>query len=405
MKRSPLASSSSQTETRKTKKIKKESLPSFILPFHEMVTDDLLALIFKYISEKSSFANIMLVSKHFRRVLFSVELNCFEFTFFYYREALQMPDFDLVRVCGMNYSDLYNNHQSTDITSFPFNKLKYINLEGFNEHSFTSLVTKLNTKEIEHICYDSYLCTTVLRALNEFSNLKTLEVADISEPIEVTVTNSCVTTFKLNEVMDETASPVGYDQPIEIYEFLENTLPICFPNLQTIEFEPVYYYLELRQLLRLLIKPTFRSLKKLKIHVIIDEHYDTRNENFLISSDEWKRCRELKRAIELELTCEYSHVASLLLALFVPHTTRMDVMVVPQNMGSYYSSLESLIGNIFASKQDRNDILQQLKQGYHFYKALTTYHDDYESPEENEEESDDDLGSDDEESEDFSMYF
>lgn len=77
----------------------------FWLSFHEMIPDEVLALIFKYISDVSSFSNLMYVNKRFHRVLFSVEMNCFEYIDFEFTDALKMPNFDLVRSCIINAFD------------------------------------------------------------------------------------------------------------------------------------------------------------------------------------------------------------------------------------------------------------------------------------------------------------
>ncbi|KAG2373563.1 hypothetical protein C9374_012026 [Naegleria lovaniensis] len=384
--------------------------PSIQLSFHEMIPDEVLALIFQYISDISSFSNVMLVSKHFHRVLFSVESNCFEFVDLDYLQALQMPDFDLVRRCIINDNDwgfdsdddndddnnddqdnvLNNNADTTtnekmskdaidDQTmnqtlkaSFPFTKLKYIKLDGFGDNlSVFPLLGKMNKTTIEHICYNNYLDEQLLQLLiNEFPNLKKLEVADFSEYQKVYSSNHSVTAFKLNEV--DGYATYGYSEPTNVCSFLRVLLSPCFPNLQFIEFEPVVYYVDIIDLIRLLIDPLFHSVKKLKVHVVVfgNEDFDE-----LINRNDWKMCCELKQIPELELTCEFTNMAILLYTLFQGKTTK--VQVVSTQQGTRLTSMKSLIGNIFAD--DRKNILKLVEQQQEFNQTLVSYASDYES--------------------------
>nr|CAG4718400.1 unnamed protein product [Naegleria fowleri] len=402
--------------TKKTKKhddlISKEVNPMptlFWLSFHEMIPDEVLALIFKYISDVSSFSNLMYVNKRFHRVLFSVEMNCFEYIDFEFTDALKMPNFDLVRSCIINAFDEVDDEaddnddnniddevNNTDIiavptnqttnpttlntkTLFPFQKLRKVQFDELDDCSILPVLTKkLNKAEIEHICYNNYLCKELLKVfVEEFPNLKTLEVADYSDSEKISSSSDSVTTFKLNEI--DGYATYGYSEPSNVFNLLKDQLMHSLPNLQYIEFQPAVYHVDITQLFWLLTKPVFCSLKKLKIHVTVFDGDD----NDPINAKAWRKFYEMKSLPKLELTCEFTHMAILLQALFGQKVECIQVHVISAHCGSSFSTMKDLIWNIFADKQCRNEILKLTEQGYDKYKALISYHSDYDISEEN----------------------
>lgn len=213
--------------------------------------------------------------------------------------------------------------------------------------------------------------------MEEFPNLKTLEVADYSDSEKISSSSDSVTTFKLNEV--DGYATYGYSEPSNVFNLLKDQLMHSLPNLQYIEFQPAVYHVDITQLFWLLTKPVFCSLKKLKIHVTVFDGDD----NDPINAKAWRKFYEMKSLPKLELTCEFTHMAILLQALFGQKVECIQVHVISAHCGSSFSTMKDLIWNIFADKQCRNEILKLTEQGYDKYKALISYHSDYDISEEN----------------------
>lgn len=407
------------TTKSKNKKIKQQDAfskmkPTFSFPlelsFHEYVSDDLLAEIFKYISHLNSYFNLMLVNKQFHQVLFSVEANCFEFICLNYSKALQMPNYDLVKRCTLNDNDRYHlfdqfdsvnetetktvdvNDSETEhrtrkdhLKPFPFNKLKYIEIYSDEGHLLSPLFIKLNKQELEHIRLNSSLCKEVLQLIvNECSNLKTLEIEDLYDLEHVSSSNSSVTTFKYNDTgvfLEYTSDATN------INDMMNEYLVSWFPNLRYIEIEPLTIHLEIIQLFRMLLKPSFPMLKKLKLHVVV---FHCEDEKELINSSEYKKFSELTKLPEMELTCEYTNMA-ILLGLLFKKDVRSKIHVISRMDGTFFANMKSLIENVFGSKEDRQNVLDSLE----FFRSslFVEYDSDYDSPEESDndnEESDSD---------------
>ena len=80
MKRSLVQQNSSEWNHKKIKKQTQYYSPTF----NHLIPNEVLALIFQYISDLKSFARLMLVNRQFHQVLFAPELECFKFVLFSY---------------------------------------------------------------------------------------------------------------------------------------------------------------------------------------------------------------------------------------------------------------------------------------------------------------------------------
>ncbi|KAG2373564.1 hypothetical protein C9374_012027 [Naegleria lovaniensis] len=306
-----------------------------------------------------------------------------------------MPDTALVKRCIIMNDPSIMNQTSL----FPFSKLQYVELCS-GDCSILSLLKILNKTEIHHICLNDGVSKELLQFIvNEFPNLRTLEVADFSDLERISTCNTSVTTFKWNHYLGH--GKECYDmESINIHDVLSDLIAPCFPNLQHIEIENPTFHIDIIQLVRLWTNttPLFPSLKKLSIHVVV---YECEHKEQVLSRVEWMKFCDLKHLPELELSCEYSTVASLLLALFESKAKRLKIHVIDQECGGIrFSSMHELLENVF-----EQDVSTQLKGilSERISSKVITYETDYESSEESEdeeEEEEDDEDHDEDEEED-----
>ena len=266
------------------------------------------------------------------------------------------------------------NHHGT----FPFTRLKYVVFDGYGDDLMVPLLRKLmNKHEIEYICLNCYLCTEILQTLvSEFPNLKTLEVSNVFGLANINMTNKSVTSFIVN---DENDSGVSLDYDDLLRDVLQ-VIAECFPNLERIEFECRDFFMDVVQLLRLLISPAFKSLKKLKVHVV---NFFAENDDDFFNMDEWNKFSELKQLPELELSCEFTNMAILLMTPFKPKSSRIHVRLVSSSYGYYCKSMKDLIGNSFnTSKNHRRTMWRSVGEWREEFLKQISYDNDYENPEE-----------------------
>ena len=340
----------SQSTTTKKMKLSENNKPCpSLMPgfFNEMIPNDVLAIILRFISAWSDFQVLALVNQRFHTVIYATEYGCFDEIVLIYPFMATPPNPSVVKRIMLE-NNLDEDCEEEDEIFAKLDRVEYVKVV---EHEYVAFLFENFQNTVRHIYFENYLDGETWSLFLKCPNLKRLEVADFAELTGEFSINTNLTSFKLVE--HPSYATYGYSEPSDSITLLSVLFKYC-PKLHSIDMEPQVYYLEFKDLYN--IVKEHRDLTLLHISATFTE-----NPKVNIS-----RVKDMDCSF-LEIHCPNPEYASAMTYLFpgchtsLPSDDEDDEITGDEEK----TQIVSFFTNAMKDAEEKKAIEEYILDGYH----------------------------------------